>query len=92
MHAVCIAIHVAKVRFSLRPEGARHPFCVEASAVTVCVVGAVCVGLPDPLSAEVVVVLFAAVGVAEGFGGFLDLVGFSSAQGQLGWSFCRVGR
>lgn len=81
MHAVCIAVHVVKVRFSLRPEGARHPFCVEASTATACGVGAVCVGLSDALGAKVVIVLFAAVGVAEGFGGFLDLVGFSSAQG-----------
>lgn len=81
MHAVCIAVHVVKVRFSLRPEGAWHPFCIEATTATACGNGTVCVGLSDALGAEVVIMLFAAVGVAECFGGFLDLVGFSSVQG-----------
>jgi len=81
MHAVCIAVHVVKFRFTLRPEGARHPFCVEASAATACGIGACCIGLSDALGAEVLVVFFAAVGVAEGFGSCLDLNDFSSVLG-----------
>jgi len=78
MHTVCIAVHVVEFRFALHPEGARHPFCVEASTATACGVG-----LSGALGAEVVVMLFAAVGVAEGFGGFLDLGDFLSILNWL---------